>query len=114
MRLTRKKSLEITRELWAWMKEHPPCSKRDWPGWGKYGVMVNRCPLCEYSMQFGKLLTPSARGELRCPLCPYFKRFGRCEDSESPFALWRRAYRMCDYDLTGRYSAAFLAQLEEL
>ncbi len=51
-KLSRKKALEITRDLWDWLAKHPSKRKEDWVGWeyngGKIGTMSNNCPCCEY------------------------------------------------------------------
>ncbi len=38
MKLTQKKALMISIELWEWLKESG-LQKEDWPGWEKYGEM---------------------------------------------------------------------------
>lgn len=61
MRLTRRKALEICKELWGWLRDNPDkrpneCDegrKSRWPGWEKYGELRNLCPCCEYSAQHG-------------------------------------------------------------
>ena len=83
MRLTRRKTLEITRELWGWLAETGARLKGDWPGFAKYGEMLSDCPCCEY------------RGELRscscCPLYPRTEILVNCEEDGEPFEGWLRA-----------------------
>ena len=64
MKLTKRKALEITRELWTWLAETGGPWKGDWPGWAVYGKMEHDCPCCEYDWR--------AKGVLcsRCPLYP--------------------------------------------
>ena len=54
MKLTKRKALEISKELWTWLAETGEEFKQDWPGWKKYGKMIHYCPCCEYVGQQGK------------------------------------------------------------
>ena len=48
MRLTKKKALDISIELWEDMEKTGRGHKDAWVGWKKYGKMLNDCPLCAY------------------------------------------------------------------
>ena len=50
MKLTRKKAIAISVELWEWLAESGGY-KQKWPKWKEYGRMFNDCPLCEYVIQ---------------------------------------------------------------
>lgn len=47
-KITAKKALQITCELWTWLAKNPDKQKGDWLGWEKYGHMTCHCPLCQY------------------------------------------------------------------
>jgi len=55
MKLTKKKAIELHRELWDWLYHHPNKQKWDWPSWESNGGNIPRvssyCFLCEYSVQ---------------------------------------------------------------
>jgi hypothetical protein len=89
--LTKKKALEICRDLWTWLAEHPYKQKSEWPGWNKYGEMRNSCPCCEYAFQnIGGACTSKCL--IRWP-------GGSCTEPESPFAEWCRNNRGSKYAL---------------
>lgn len=48
MKLTRKKALEICRDLWRWLAKDPDRMKEEWPGWKTTGRMAHDCPCCQY------------------------------------------------------------------
>jgi len=85
MILTRRRALEITKELWEWMRDTKAKSagaKFEWPGWSTYGRMESNCPCCEYDEQNnGKM----------CENCPLYTAFhGNCLEEDSlyrPFAI---------------------------
>ena len=88
MRLSKKKSVEITKELWQWLAQNPKNSKGEWDGWAKYGTMRKprryNCPLCEYVAQ---------RGVLTCDYCPLLGWWTGVSGSEcilesSPYTKW--------------------------
>lgn len=83
MRLTKKKALQITQELWEWIAETDG-NKGDWLGWERYGHMDARCPLCEYARRHGRT----------CQVCPLYGKWAGetyCTDSGSPYDAWCRA-----------------------
>ena len=45
MRLTKKKAIELSIELWEWLAETGK-HKGDWDGWDKYGSNPYNCFLC--------------------------------------------------------------------
>lgn len=104
MKLTKKKAIEICKELWAWCEETGG-DKRDWPKWAEYGKMLGWCPLCEYSEQKREARV------YRCGYCAYFNKFSHCHDLASPYRDWifakTRAQRK---EAAGR----FLEQLNQL
>ena len=73
MKLTRKKAISISIELWTWLAETGSEYKHEWPGWKKYGAMVLACPFCEYSRQRNKLALYDAGLNTYCPSCPYVR-----------------------------------------
>ena len=66
MRLTKKKALQITADLWAWLEKNPTASKIWWPEWEIHGgsipAMRADCPCCEY--------TQDRNEETDCNKCP--------------------------------------------
>ena len=103
MKLTRKKAISITIELWEELAERG-CEK--WKCvefWKKYGEMANGCPLCEYNA-YSK--------NSGCYQCPYYLRFGCCDgNDDAPYSKWGNA----DAPLTRKkYASQVLAQLREL
>ena len=97
-RLTKIKALEICEELWSWLAKTGNGYKSDWPGWNKYGEMVNDCPCCDYSYLFE---TWSSDQSDLCQHCPikwtYRKVYESYEDcicevlETSPYFVWCRA-----------------------
>lgn len=104
MKLTKKKAIAITIELWAWLAETGDENKEDWPSWKKYGEMDCDCPLCEYSKQW-------SGNRLSCRYCPYKEQFYGCLKPENPFKRW------CDAKTARtrkKYATLFLEQLRQL
>jgi len=104
MRLTKKKAIEITKELWDWLAETGK-NKPDWAGWKKYGEMECFCPFCKYDSQQAKV------DEKLCTHCPYFEVFGSCLRVGTPFVKWRNARAGKD---SKKYAKFFREQLEQL
>ena len=96
MRLTKKKAIEISIELWTWLVETGRGHKQEWDGWDKYGEMVDECALCEFSRN-------------GCSACPLELMFGGCK--ESFYDNWR-----CGATTKSRkkYARLFLEQLYQL
>ena len=68
MRLLRKKSIELTIELWTWLAKTGKY-KSDWPKWEKYERVSGYCFLCEYDKQQQKRYKDKYRdGCYYCPL----------------------------------------------
>ena len=97
MRLTKKKAIEISIELWSWLAETGGL-KEDWPGWEEYGEMNASCALCE-----------CAGGV--CSKCPYRTRFSHCCENGTPFDKWDLARTPKPRK---KYALLFLGQLREL
>ena len=53
MKLTKKKAIELHRELWDWLYHYPSKHKGDWPEWvfngGDISETTHDCFLCEYT-----------------------------------------------------------------
>lgn len=64
MRLTKKKALQITADLWGWLEDNPKKEKEEWPEWefngGNIAVMLDDCACCEYA-------------QFECNRCPLIK-----------------------------------------
>ena len=98
MRLTKKKAIEISIELWTCLAETGVDDKGEWEGWEKYGEMDSDCALCE-----------CAGGV--CSRCPYRKQFSHCCDYGTPFDRWDIARTIKERK---KYALLFLEQLKEL
>ncbi|KYK33436.1 MAG: hypothetical protein AYK19_13735 [Theionarchaea archaeon DG-70-1] len=98
-KLTKIESLELCRDLFDWLSEHPGKRKFEWPEWRKlekiYGDFPLHHPCCKYVKE--------TRGRIdfvQCKFCPlynYFSGFyssGRddetrpCEYSQSPYSYY--------------------------
>ena len=100
MRLTKKKALDISIELWEWLAEDGSRRKSDWPGWGKYGGMRADCPLCEY--------TSRAEHRDQISLCRYTCLLKGCYSLS--YGRWALAEIKSDRK---KYAGLFLEQLKE-
>jgi hypothetical protein len=90
MRLTKRLSLTITRELWAWLAETGSRHKGDWAGWEKYDKMASDCALCEYSER----REDKEREFKECQFCPLLRQWDGqegCLDEGSPYLFWLSA-----------------------
>lgn len=109
MRLTRKKAIEITKELWTWLAETGEGYKNTWPGWKTYGVVQNDCAFCEYS--YPKAIGYHDTDDVICRKCPWYRKFGHCEEYDSPYWKWWEARSA---KTRKKYARLFLEKLEEL
>lgn len=100
MRLTKKKAIDISIELWEWLAETGETRKKDWNGWNKYGYMWAYCALCKYARQRGGA----------CGYCPYYEVFGLCGDT-NPYGRWLYAETP---KTRKKYALKFLEQLRSL
>jgi len=100
MRLTKKLTLQIGLEEWAWCKATGR-PKHEWPGWKIHGMMKHACSFCEYGMR-------KKQGG-HCLNCPIYKRFGGCYSTY--YVNWEGA--KTDEDRM-YYAGLFLEQLETL
>ncbi len=108
MKLTKKKAIEISISLWAWLAETGR-DKYEWDGWAKYGGMNSWCALCEYSRRQWE-----TKGYLAdyCDYCPYFLSFAKqCTDKKSPYYQWQN---QDDEASRKKYAAKFLKQLIQI
>lgn len=55
-RLTKKKAVQLHRQLWDWLYKNPVKEKKNWPEWEKNGGTIESvdcdCFACEYDMQY--------------------------------------------------------------
>lgn len=119
MRLTRKKSIELCIELWAWLAKTGK-RKEEWPEWDKYENLMsgNYCWFCEYTEYRASVNGEGITWRLPCEkYCPWHKKHGTCQ----PFAnnrgklnnyeKWERAETLKDRK---KYARLFLKQIKEL
>jgi len=102
MRLTKKRAIDWTIELWEWLAETGGRKGR-WEGWEKYGESDFECFLCDYGF--------SLESQSMCMRCPYHDMFGKCEIAPTFYCSWRKAK-----SVSGRkkYAKLFLAQMFEV
>lgn len=129
MKLTKKKAIKITIELWTWLATTGSGDKSSWPGWGKYDRMFCSCPLCEYGDQ-----RRQARKRYKefnplniCRACPFFIQHGRCTKHlpeiflDGGATMWAanpsyydKWYRSGTAKTRKKYAKLFLNQTKEL
>lgn len=102
MKLTKKKAIDVSIELWTWLAETGARDKLDWEGWDKYGEMESDCALCEYSTQHN--------GE-GCGNCPYYQQYGFCDNDDAQYAKWAGSETA---RARKKYASQFLEQLRTL
>lgn len=106
MKLTRKKAIKLSIELWEWMAEKEERYKDDWPKWKEFGGMENNCPLCEYVGHEGT--------KMNCPKCPLGWGMYGCEEADhSMYREWKESIWQIK-PTRKKYAGLFLAQLKEL
>jgi hypothetical protein len=112
MKLTAKKAVELSIELWEWLAETGK-DKGDWPRWGinggEYSEMVFDCPLCELFNQ------------KKCKGCPYFDKYGRCtptfvhyETNKQRKTIFQKWCDACIEKTKKKYAKQFVEQLKEI
>ena len=107
MKLTAKKAIELSIELWTWLAETGE-GKTDWPEWeengGEYSAL-SHCFLCEYNDSEGGDFPTD------CQFCPCSIKYGFCRGNGKPYHGW-------DYSKTKtthkKYAKQFLEQLKTL
>lgn len=104
MRLTKKKAIEISIELWEWLAETGEWRKWQWSGWQRYGAMDNDCPLCEYHIQHPIL-------DLTKCNCPLEKKYGTNGCYATPYQDWEIAKTPKTHK---KYATKFLEVLKGL
>ena len=97
MKLTKKKAIELHRELWDWLYHNPSKEKEDWPGWGKLekaygGIFLGMCFPCEYARKIQNPKYPKSR--YQCDSCPL---------AWPQFDLWQRTSVFCYQEGTPYY-----------
>jgi hypothetical protein len=97
MAISRKRALEVCRDLWAWLTKTGK-KKEHWPGWewngGKYEGMSCECPCCEYTNPFsggcvlcplrGRWGTKATKDPYYAECCGYDTIFTRWKEAETP------------------------------
>jgi hypothetical protein len=102
-KLTKKKAIEITIELWKWMEQNPDKNKQDWPGWRVYDYADCGCSCCEYTKRKTRNVTIDKNCEEFCPLImlwPYKRDISSdgitirmsCEQDQSIYAKWSQSH----------------------
>jgi len=93
MKLTKKKAIELHRELWDWLYHNPEKAKGDWPRWEELEKVMAQCFLCEYANRKCNLTLFQCEC---CPLAwPRFDLWSRkgvfCYQKDTPFDKWAKA-----------------------
>ena len=99
MKLTKKRAVELHRELWDWLYKNPSKRKYHWPRWKEIGDIRHDCFGCEYDRQFNE----------DCELCPIVWPGGHCETDNSPYDHWSLA----DTNATRKKYAGLIRDLPE-
>jgi hypothetical protein len=103
MRLTKKKAIDISIELWTWLAETGK-KKYEWDGWEQYGEMYEGCALCEYSHR--------QSGRVTCSACSYYECFNNiCFSGDTNYRKWASA---CQKRTRMKYAKLFLKELYQL
>lgn len=104
MRLTARKAVELSIDLWASLAETGE-DKDDWPEWesngGQYPEARGLCFLCEYDFR--------KKGD--CEACPYNIKYKSCCEEETPFVKWADAKNETDRK---KFAKQFLGQLKKI
>lgn len=98
-RLTKRKALELSAELWGWLAENPDKGKHEWPRWqsngGDVAWCIYGCPCCEYVLQ-KTMCAPFWRGgddgryDSCADYCPLTSLWpAGCEGALLPYTKWR-------------------------
>lgn len=106
MRLTKKKAIELSIELWTYLAE-TGLEKEAWPYWKKYGRIYCDCFLCEYKKRRRE---GKPWGGI-CLFCSYFEKFGHCENEGNEYSNWLESETEADKK---KYAQLFLEQLKSL
>jgi len=94
MKLTKKRTIELHKELWDWLSKHPNAEKYQWPKWKNFPYISHDCFLCAYARE-QQLNTNSFAS--KCYFCiakdgwGYDALCNHCEDVYSIFTLWKRS-----------------------
>ena len=106
-KLTRKKAIDWTLELWIFLATDGTRRKDDWPKWQEikdkgYRVGNQLCLLCDYDTELGT--------RLGCGNCPYFRKFRKmCGDG--PYGRWFLARKP---STRKKYAEEVVAELKQL
>ena len=90
-RLTLKRSLELCKELWSWLRDNPDViSKNGWPKWYRYIKVEKACFACEYDLlEYKKQRRNGIVTYEVCSYCPLKGLWGNnCMKSSSPYSKW--------------------------
>ncbi|MCK5341866.1 MAG: hypothetical protein KAR20_00600, partial [Candidatus Heimdallarchaeota archaeon] len=84
MKLTKKKALQITADLWGWLENNPEKTKLGWLGWkpngGDIPHMRDGCACCEYAGRIS--YDDDEFEETNCKKCPLIKLWPLIENGE--------------------------------
>lgn len=101
MKLTKKRALKLTIELWQWLYDNPKSEKRYWLGWrknkGRY-TAVGDCFACEYAFRSLK--------KVGCDKCPLLQLWpDGCMENTSPYIQWTKTR---DIELRKKYAKSII------
>ena len=86
MRLTKKKALQITADLFGWLEKHPSKEKWHWSGWKSNGGDIPEmdacCACCEYINLY----------DVGCRKCPLIKLWPTNKDNSTPCLYGKYGY----------------------
>ncbi|MEJ2650175.1 MAG: hypothetical protein P8016_17415 [Sedimentisphaerales bacterium] len=116
MRLTKKKAIELTIEMWKFLAETGK-EKGNWPGWKKYKLdrhyYENACFLCQWVMNQNHIKRIyEFFDDPDCKYCPLFKRTKEsCYDVHSLYQEW---FKVIDIELKKNHAKKLLEFMRKM
>ena len=108
MKLTKKRAIEKSIELWEWLAETGEEWKKEWSGWDG-AKAFNDCFLCEYTLGLSSFVFDLECKEY-CPLAKGKRQF-QCDKTTQPYHHWCEAKTA---QTRKKYAKLFLEQLRGL
>lgn len=94
--ITKKEAIELTIELWSWLRDNPGKRKKDWPKWDTgQRVVHSRAPQAEgYYFRYERipygcfLCLVFKNGNDCLSKCPLRLKHCKCEEDNHPYTAW--------------------------
>lgn len=97
LKLNKKTTLKLHKELWLWLADNPKKRKQHWPGWKRKDILKanHNCFACEYAIQqFGHKETIIYGPGGYCKYCPLDWELKEPEDSNYRYACDESYYQL--------------------